>query len=285
MAGMKAVLLSFVFVLASITGDRPRVGNLGAQQAKDLALSSDTVEIRKDADPAFSGLVIKNRGWIARFAATLGQVAFLGVDLGSRIRVGWETAYFYRNGKPVLSVAAISDHELRVLSRQGGGDFVVSERRWNAIDYIIKNARAWHNALRAEQLALSADTVKLRGELQPASAGVVVHDRRWIIRFAEALRQTNFSEVDHVFGMGWLAAYFYDDGKQVLSVVPIDSGGGGQQTLRAYSDRGGGDYVVSAKQCRVIEALMREKMKASRAPKAGGQAPADPTMSAGASRR
>ncbi len=117
-----------------------------------------------------------------------------------------------------------------------------------------------HNAQRAKELALSADTVVLRGERQPANEGVVVKDRKWIASFAETLGHTDLSKADSVFAVGFLTAYFYRDGEQVLSIAPIDGGGGGDQWIRASSTKGGSDFIVSKKQCVAIEALIREKM-------------------------
>ena len=158
----------------------------------------------------------------------------------------------------------MSGRELRVLSQGGGGDFIVSEKQWEVIDNLIRGAHTTRNAQRAKELALAADTVLLKGELQPAAGALVIKDRRWIGRFADALGQSEFSSGwDHVFGIGWKTAYFYHDGKQVLSVGLIE---GGDYRLRVYSSKGGGDYFVGEKQWEVVEELIRERMVANHAP-------------------
>lgn len=285
---MNPHLLSFVLVVAAMGGPAPaKTATFSARDATELALSADTVVLNGETDLPAEGIELKDRAWIARFAAALSSTDFSTVDLDRNFGVGWETAYFYRGGRRVLSVAAMSRHELRVQWQGSEGDFIVAGKQWKAIDRLIKGAPALHNAERVEELALSADAVRLRGEIQPASSGVVVHDRQWIVRFAAALRHTHLSQVDHVFGVGWLAAYFYRDGKRVLSVEPIDSGDGGAQTLRVFSGRHGGDFVVSAKQCKVIEALMREKMRAGHGRKTapGRRPPSPPSPFSGAHQR
>ena len=139
-----------------------------------------------------------------------------------------------------------------------------------------------HNAQRAKELALSADTVVLRGELEPAAKGIVIKDREWNARFGEALSHTDFSRSDQVLGIGWFTAYFYSNGEQVLSVGLIEG-----YWLRTYSKKGGADFIVSEKEWTVIRDLIGEKMRANQRPEATPvqRLPAAPTPPSGAPQR
>jgi hypothetical protein len=136
-----------------------------------------------------------------------------------------------------------------------------------------------HNAQRAKELALSADSVVLRGEREPAAKGIAIRDKEWIARFAEALSHTDFSKSDQVLGIGWFTAYFYSNGEQVLSVGLIEG-----YWLRTYSKKGGADFIVSEKQWTVIRDLIGEKMGANQRPETTPvqRPPAAPTPPSGA---
>jgi hypothetical protein len=103
--------------------------------------------------------------------------------------------------------------------------------------------------------------VVIRGELEHSGEGVVVLDRAWIERVAKTLGQTYFSETDHVFGIGFGTAYFYSKGVIVLSIATIPG-----NTLRAYSQKGGGDFPIDEKQWKKLADLLREKQPPGKPP-------------------
>ena len=128
------------------------------------------------------------------------------------------------------------------------------------------------NSKRCEELALSADRVVIQNEEKTGAPEIVVTDRDWIVRFARALGQTRLVEVEQLFCVGADAAQFYRRGERVLSVAAIPP-----HHLRAYSQKGGGDFVVDERQCRIVGALIYEKMRANHAPDRmpGTTAPSD----------
>jgi hypothetical protein len=105
------------------------------------------------------------------------------------------------------------------------------------------------NSRRAEELALSADKVEIRGELEAREKGVIVTDRDWIKRFGTALGLTRLVENTHVLAIGFETAYFYRRGEQVLSVAPL----GQWPYLRAYSQKAGADFKVDELTLKVIK--------------------------------
>lgn len=116
------------------------------------------------------------------------------------------------------------------------------------------------NSKRAEELALSADQVEIRGEREGRGTGVIVTDREWIKRFGAALGQTRLVENTQVFAIGFKTAYFYRHGEQVLSVAPL----GQWPYLRAYSQKAGADFKVDELNLKVIKDLIDEKSLAAK---------------------
>ena len=111
------------------------------------------------------------------------------------------------------------------------------------------------NSKRAEELALSADKVEIRGELEDRGKGIIVTDREWIKRFATALGLTRLVDNTQVFAIGFQTAYFYRHGEQVLRVAPL----GQWHYLRVYSQKTGADFTVNELNWEVIKGLISEK--------------------------
>lgn len=51
---------------------------------------------------------------------------------------GWRTAYFYRNGEVVVSLAAIHGNQLRIHSKDVSGDFPIDEVRWALVSAALE---------------------------------------------------------------------------------------------------------------------------------------------------
>ena len=124
-------------------GSIPGYPSPNSQRAEQLVLSADKVIIRGELDKAPVGIVVTDRAWIERVAKTLARIPL--VKANQCLCIGWTTAYFYKGGNEVFSVAPIHGNQLRIYSARGGGDFAVAEKSWNAIaDLLVEKTKANH---------------------------------------------------------------------------------------------------------------------------------------------
>ncbi len=115
-----------------------------------------------------------------------------------------------------------------------------------------------HNARRTAELVRMADKVVIRGELEPETASIAIADRSWVESLATALSGTSFDGADACLCAGWKTVYFYKNGTQIFSLAAIH----GHQ-LRAFSTKGGGDFVVDEQHWKQISDLIHAKVPAT----------------------
>jgi hypothetical protein len=141
---MKTIYLVTVLLIASVGRSFGSIGGYpspNSQRSQELVLSADKVMIRGEDDKTGSGIIVTDRAWIERVGKTLGRIRL--VETVQCMCEGWKTAYFYKDGVQVYSMAPIHDHQLRLYSNRGGGDFPVSESDWKMVsDLLLEKAKS-----------------------------------------------------------------------------------------------------------------------------------------------
>jgi hypothetical protein len=135
---MKFSILYLAVLCAAFAGTEDRA-SLSSKRSEELILSADYVVIRGDMERVASGALVDDRSAIESFARVLSTTPLN--EAHCCFCCGWSTAYFYKKGEMVYSIAAIHGNQLRVYSLQGGGDFTVDEVHWNAVHDMIEIAR------------------------------------------------------------------------------------------------------------------------------------------------
>jgi hypothetical protein len=108
-----------------------------SKRAEELVLSATKVEIRGEMESRGKGVVFTDQEWMKRFGTALGLTRL--VESEQVFGIGFQTAYFYRGGEQVLSVAPIvGKHHLRVYSQKAGADFIIDERNWEVFAGLIR---------------------------------------------------------------------------------------------------------------------------------------------------
>lgn len=131
-------LLFVPFVVASVHPTRPTEESTSvhnARRAAELVRMADKVVICGELEPESAELIVQDRPWLENLVTALSGTSFGGAD--ACLCTGWKTAYFYKNGTQIFSLAAIHGHQLRAFSTRGGGDFVVDEQHWKIISDLI----------------------------------------------------------------------------------------------------------------------------------------------------
>lgn len=109
-----------------------------AKSGEEMVLSADKVVFRQEMGNAVAGgePFVTNRAWIERVGKALGQTPLL--QSNQCFCIGWNTSFFYREGKQVYSLAAIHGNQLRLGSLDGTADYTVDEKHWKAIADLLK---------------------------------------------------------------------------------------------------------------------------------------------------
>lgn len=102
-----------------------------ARFVAELIRSADVARVRGEMEAESAGVVVRDIGWIRRLSHALTEVR-LGEPVGC-LCSGWQTAYFYREGKFLASIAAIHGNQLRIFWTGGGGDYPIDEASWRAV--------------------------------------------------------------------------------------------------------------------------------------------------------
>jgi hypothetical protein len=117
---------------------RPSGGFFGlsvdAKRLSVLFAGADQVVFKGEMEK--SGRTDTDREWIARMN---GRIAQLSLDDGDYcLCCGWMTAYFYRKGALLGSLAPIHGNQVRIMSQVGNGDYKIPEDQWKAINAIFR---------------------------------------------------------------------------------------------------------------------------------------------------
>ena len=135
---MKLYIL-YLAVLCTAFADTEDHASVSSKRFEELISSSEYVIIRGDMDRVASGALVDDKGLIELFAHVMASTPLSGAHCC--LCSGWSTAYFYKKGEIVCSIAAIHGNQLRVYSPQGGCDFTVDEAHWNAVHDLIEKVR------------------------------------------------------------------------------------------------------------------------------------------------
>lgn len=118
--------------------DKNFLKNLPARVAA-LIVASDRVAMRGEDESKLKETTLSDSDWIRRFGELLGQSS-ISKDT-SCLCAGWLTAYFYKGGEMVISIAAIHGHQLRMHWKNGGGDFTIDAQHWDALSAELESAK------------------------------------------------------------------------------------------------------------------------------------------------
>lgn len=121
-----AASVAFAGLLDDVRREQP------SGRVAELIAFADAAQLRGELEPESAGIVIKDTAWIRRASEAI-QATALARPVGC-LCMGSQTAYFYRKGQFVASVAAIHGHQLRVRWGGGGGDYPVDEASWEAVN-------------------------------------------------------------------------------------------------------------------------------------------------------
>lgn len=109
----------------------PSYGKTNAAHVAALIASADQVGIRGNMEKQAAEVVVRDSNWIRQVSKALAAAS-----LPRSVHcfcTGWRTAYFYKDGQVVVSVAAIHGNQLRVHWTGGGGDYPIAEDQWQAV--------------------------------------------------------------------------------------------------------------------------------------------------------
>jgi len=109
----------------------PRYGRTNAARIAALIAGCDEVRIRGELQEKTDGFVVRDPGWIKHVSETIAATSLPRTV--SCLCEGWRTAYFMKNGKQVVSMAAIHGNQLRIHWDEGGGDYEIGEADWKAV--------------------------------------------------------------------------------------------------------------------------------------------------------
>lgn len=127
------IVLVFAIPTFALAGILEDVRREHASQAKiaEIVATADSARVRGEMEPESAGVLIRDTAWIKTVSDALARGP-LG-RRGSCLCSGWQTAYFYRDGKLVASMAAIHENQLRIAWSDGSGDFPIDEARWASV--------------------------------------------------------------------------------------------------------------------------------------------------------
>ena len=118
----------------------PDYGKRNAARVAKLIASSDQASIRGELAKEADGVVVRDSGWIRKVSEAIADT-----PLPRSVHcfcIGSRTAYFYRNGQFVVSVAGIGGNQLRIQWTGGGGDYLIDTAHYltveKALDYPIE---------------------------------------------------------------------------------------------------------------------------------------------------
>jgi hypothetical protein len=109
-----------------------------------LIAKADRAGIRGEIEPEQAELAVPDPQWMRKIGEVIAGVRFTRAV--SCMCTGWRTAYFYKDGHVLVSVAAIHGNQLRVLWTDGsgdywtggGGDFPIAEQDWKAVSAALQ---------------------------------------------------------------------------------------------------------------------------------------------------
>lgn len=119
---------------AALRDESPGDG-LGRRVAEVIA-SADSAGIRRDMSKKEEEVLIRDAAWIRRIGECVGEA-----PVSKPVQcmcIGWTTAYFYKEGELVASVAAIHGHQIRIHSKVARGDFPIDEKSWKAVEAALQ---------------------------------------------------------------------------------------------------------------------------------------------------
>ena len=132
---MRCAIIILILLCARDAGAETEISR-DSKRSIELISSADYVIIRRETDRAASGALIVDKNVIGKFAEAISKTQLTGSH--QCFCTGWLTAYFYKDGKVVYSIAAIHGNQIRVYSEQSGGDFTVEAAQWNAMHDLIE---------------------------------------------------------------------------------------------------------------------------------------------------
>jgi hypothetical protein len=112
----------------------PEYGRRNAARVAALIASSDQAGIRSEDAKETESVVVGDLGWIRQVSEVIAATPLPRSN--HCFCVGWRTVNFSKDGKFVVSVAAIHGNQLRFHWADGGGDYQIDENHWKA----VKNA-------------------------------------------------------------------------------------------------------------------------------------------------
>ncbi|MGC4074775.1 MAG: hypothetical protein QM760_20185 [Nibricoccus sp.] len=106
-----------------------------AERAANLIASADSAGIRGEMDKKEKELVVRDSKWIHEFSEAIAKS-----EISKSVAcmcAGWRTVTFYKDGEFVVSVAAIHGNQLRIYSKNDGGDFPIDEAQWKVVKALL----------------------------------------------------------------------------------------------------------------------------------------------------
>jgi hypothetical protein len=109
-----------------------------------LIAKADRVGIHGEAETERAEIAVPDPLWRQRVGQAVAGVRF--TNTVSCMCTGWRTAYFYKDGHVLVSVAAIHGNQLRIQWTDGsgdywtggGGDFPIDEPDWKAVSAALQ---------------------------------------------------------------------------------------------------------------------------------------------------
>jgi hypothetical protein len=109
-----------------------------------LIAKADRAGIHSEMEAQQAEVVVSDPQWIRKIGEVIAGVRF--TKMVSCLCTGWRTAYFYKDGHVLVSVAAIHGNQLRIQWTDGsgdywtggGGDFPVAEQGWKAVSAALQ---------------------------------------------------------------------------------------------------------------------------------------------------
>jgi hypothetical protein len=109
-----------------------------------LIAKADRAGIHSEMEAQQAEVVVSDPQWIRKIGEVIAGVRF--TKMVSCLCTGWRTAYFYKDGHVLVSVAAIHGNQLRIQWTDGsgdywtggGGDFPVDEADWKAVSSALQ---------------------------------------------------------------------------------------------------------------------------------------------------
>ena len=110
----------------------PGYGQRNAARVAALVAQAEQASIRGELAPEKDAVIIRDAGWIKRVSETIAAATLPHSD--HVFSLGHRTAYFYRDGQLLVSIAAIGENQVRVRWPEGGGDYAVDGESYRAME-------------------------------------------------------------------------------------------------------------------------------------------------------